>query len=183
MDNAESLKLVRQTLSGDTESYALLLRAYEAPVLRYVVFLVHDSNLAEDIVQDTFIKAYRNLAGFKQKYKFSSWLYRIAHNTAMDAVKKHRPVAVETPVLDRLTAAEAGVAERIDHEILAKDVSLCLGQLPAKYRAPIMLYFFQHKSYREISDILRLPTATVGIRISRAKARLGELCKRMEVPR
>ncbi len=185
MDDTDSLKLVRKTLSGDTESYAVLLHAYQAPLLRYIIFLVHDADLAEDIVQDTFIKAYRNLAGFKQGYKFSSWLYRIAHNTAIDVVKKHHnhTVELDDPQFVRLTAVDSKIAEQIDHEILAKDLRHCLGQLPAKYSAPILLYFFQHKSYIEISDILRLPTATVGVRIGRAKVRLRELCKNMKDPR
>jgi RNA polymerase sigma-70 factor (ECF subfamily) len=181
MDDTEDVKLVRQTLSGNTESYAVLVKTYEAPLLRYITYLVHDPDLAEDVVQDTFIKTYRNLAGFKQSYKFSSWLYRIAHNTAMDAVKKHSAVILEAPQLDRLTAVESSIAERIDQEILAKDLGRCLNKLPAKYRAPILLFYFQQKSYRDISDILRIPTATVGVRIGRAKVRMRELCKELEV--
>jgi RNA polymerase sigma-70 factor (ECF subfamily) len=181
MDGTDDIQLVRQTLSGDAASYGVLMHVYEAPLLRYATFLVHDTDMAEDIVQDTFIKAYRNLAGFKQSYKFSSWIYRIAHNTAMDAVKKHHAIILDVPLLDRLSAEESNIAERIDQEILAKDLSRCLANLPPKYRAPIVLYYFQHKSYQDISDILRIPTATVGVRIRRAKARLKVLCKQLEV--
>lgn len=174
-------RLVQLIVNGDTQNYGELVRRYESPLLRYVVFLIHDRELAEDILQDTFIKAYRNLAGFNTRLKFSSWIYRIAHNTAMDAVRKHHSIAMEATDLNRLTTVEPKIAEQIDRQILARDVSRCLAKLSAKYRAPVILYHLQQKSYAEISDILRIPTATVGVRISRAKTRLRAICKRMEV--
>ena len=174
-------ELVERIIAGDMQHYAELVGRYEAPLLRYIIFLIHDRTLSEDILQDTFIKTYRNLAGFNTHRKFSSWVYRIAHNTAMDAVKKRQPIDLDDPSLVRLATVEPKIAERIDKQILARDVSRCLAKLPVKYRAPVVLYYLQHKSYGEISDILRMPTATVGVRISRAKTRLRAICQHMEV--
>lgn len=172
---------MQRVVAGNVQAYAEVVARYEAPLLRYTVFLVHDHASAEDIVQDTFIKAYRNLAGFNTRRKFSSWIYRIAHNTAMDMVKKRQPVVIDQSDLNRLATVEPKIAEQIDRQILARDISRCLAKIPPKYSAPIILYFIQHKSYSEISDILRIPTATVGVRINRAKTRLRAICKLMEV--
>lgn len=174
-------KLVRQVVTGDIQRYGELVERYEAPLLRYIVFLIHDHELAEDILQDTFIKAYRNLAGFNTQRKFSSWIYRIAHNTAMDAVKRHHTFTLDNSAISRLATVEPKIAEHIDKQILARDIGRCLVKLSAKYRAPVILYYLQQKSYSEIGDILRVPTATVGTRIIRAKARLRKICKDMEV--
>lgn len=167
-------------MAGDSWSYGKLMERYEAPLLRYASFFTHDYEAAQDIVQETFIKAYRNLASFNDKFAFSGWLYRIAHNTALDALKKHRPISLDEPLLDELTAEDSHVAAQIDRQILAKDVAHCLDQLALKYREPIILYYFQHKSYTEISDILRLPASTVGVRIKRGKAQMRKICSQME---
>lgn len=175
-------ELVRNTLAGDTASYGELVAKYEAPLRRYVVYLIGNPDMADDVLQDSFLKAYRNLHGFKPRLKFSSWLYRITHNTAIDAVKKqHLNITLEGVELDIRTAQESGIAERIDRQILATDIRRCLAQLQPKYREPIYLYYFEDKSYREISDILRLPVATAGVRIKRAKARLKEDCQKRGV--
>lgn len=174
-------QLIQKILAGDVHAYGELVGPYEAPLLRYIVFLVHDNDLAEDILQDTLIKAYQNLAAFQTKRKFSSWLYRIAHNTAMDAVRKRQPQVIDESTLERATATESGIAEKIDHQILAKDVKQCLSKLHIKYQEPLLLYYFQHKSYADIGDILRLPPATVGVRIGRAKQQLRVLCNRKEL--
>ena len=74
--------LVVQVIEGDADAYATLMTRYESRLLRYVIYLIHDQAAAEDAVQETFIKAYQNLRSYKPSYKFSSWIYRIAHNEA-----------------------------------------------------------------------------------------------------
>lgn len=174
-------ELVAKIVRGDVRSYGDLMARYEAPLLRYITYLIHDRDMADDVLQDTFIKTYRNLARFNQHRKFSSWIYRIAHNTAMDAVKRNHPISMDEADLGRLATVEPGIAELIDKEILARDVNRCLSKLDTKYRAPLLLYYFQQKNYAEVSDILRIPSATVGVRISRGKQRLREICKHMGV--
>jgi RNA polymerase sigma-70 factor (ECF subfamily) len=174
-------ELVGKIINGDVRSYGDLMVRYEAPLLRYITYLIHDRDMADDVLQDTFIKAYRNLARFNQRRKFSSWIYRSAHNPAMDAVKKNHPISMDEATLGSLATVESGIAEQIDKEILAHDVGRCLSQLDTKYSAPLLLHYFQHKNYTEVSDILRIPSATVGVRISRGKQRLREICKKLGV--
>lgn len=175
-------ELADKTIRGNVNAYEELMVRYEFPVLRYVIYLVHDKELAEDILQETFIKAFRNMTGFDTKRKFSSWLYRIAHNTAMDALRKNRPVVIsEDPDLGKYATVEPAIAEKLDKEILAHDIGRCLAGLAQKYKAPLLLHYYQQKSYKDISDILRIPSATVGVRINRAKILLRSICQRLEV--
>ena len=87
-DTDESI--VAKITAGDVGAYAEIMNRYEPKLHPYVTYLIHNQTMADDIVQDTFIKAYRNLRGFNLKYKFSSWVYRNAHNEAMNAIKKER---------------------------------------------------------------------------------------------
>lgn len=178
MSEAETIK---EVISGHSESYSEIINTYQSPLRRYVLYLLHDPDATEDVLQDTFIKAYQNLAGYNSKYKFSSWIYRIAHNTAMDSARSVHTIPLDDELIEKLSSVEPKLAERIDKEILTKDVQKCLGELPDKYKSPVLLHYMSDKSYREVSDILRIPIATVGVRINRAKARLKEVCKRLEV--
>jgi RNA polymerase sigma-70 factor, ECF subfamily len=174
-------ELAKKAMGGDTACYEELVTRYESPLLRYAVFLIQDFDAAEDCVQDTFIKTYQNLRSFNPKLKFSSWIYRIAHNTAMDYLKKRKPVRLSERILENISAQESGVAARIDKDISARDVNRCLLKLETKYREPLALYYFQDKQYRDISEVLRLPVSTVGVRISRAKTLLKAICITMGV--
>ncbi|NCU30719.1 RNA polymerase sigma factor [Candidatus Saccharibacteria bacterium] len=175
--------IVASIVAGDIDAYADILARYEAKLHRYVVYLIHNQTMADDIVQDTFIKAYQNLQGFNSKYKFSSWIYRIAHNEAMNAIKKVRHMADDD--IDELpdTSYDQRIEEVVDSDILKAHVQGCLGKLEPKYREVIQLVYFEHMKYEEVSDILHVPTSTVGVWLSRAKTRLKELCKQRGVKR
>lgn len=174
--------LAKKVAEGDTESYRPLVEKYQLPLHRYVVFLIRDSDVADDVVQDTFIKAYKNIRGFNHKRKFSSWIYRIAHNTAMDTVRHNRSVQLDDKIIEELGASvDYNTAHKIDADIAAKNIARCLPKLDVKYREPIVLYFIQKKTYQEISDILHISVTAVGVRINRAKQKLHDICKKMGV--
>lgn len=170
-------KIVNQIIAGDSDAYAILIARYESKLQRYVTFLIHDSSLALDVVQDTFIKAYQNLQGFNSNYKFSSWIYRIAHNEAMNAVRKNG----RTRSLDNDEAPEPyyepRLDEKIDQEILNQYVHGCIEKLEPKYREVVQLVYFEHMKYDEVSDVLHVPSSTVGVWLSRAKAKLKTICE------
>ena len=175
--------IVAQVKAGDTDAYATLMERYEAKLIRYVVYLIHDTVSAHDIVQDTFIKAYQNLQAFNPKYKFSSWLYRIAHNEAMNVIKKNRHITD----YDIETLPEAGYDQRleelIDNDALKAHVHECLNKLDVKYREVIQLIYFERMKYEEVSDVLHIPASTVGVWASRAKAKLKDICEQKGVKR
>lgn len=170
----ELIEIVR---SSDKNQYAELMRRYESKLLRYVTYLVGDAQLAADIVQETFIKAYTHAHGFNLKQKFSSWLYRIAHNQAINAVTRRHSVVHDDEIL-RVVASGENIEDDFIRQELRTQLHQCVAQLPVSYREPLVLYFLEEKSYQEISDILRLPIGTVSTRINRAKQYIKNLCQK-----
>lgn len=176
-------KIIARIIAGDIETYAEIMQRYESKLLRYVTYLIHDPHTARDVVQITFIKAYQNLRGFDQKYKFSSWIYRIAHNEAMNAVKSSNHMTDDDTSELPEVGYEPSVAEMIDKDLLKGNVHECVNQLEPKYRDVVQLVYFEHMKYEEASDVLHVPTSTVGVWLSRAKSQLKRICEQRGVRR
>lgn len=159
-------------------AFGLLIERYEAKLLRYIRRLgVFSQEDAEDLLQDVFIKAYRNLKSFDTSLSFSSWIYRIAHNETISFFRKKRVRPQGHYVTDGEEALErikgdtdtAALAEAgLDGERLAK----ALDQVAQKYRDVIVLRYFEEREYKEISDILKIPSGSVATLLHRAKKAL-----------
>lgn len=173
--------LVTQVTGGEVESYGELMSRYEARLLRYVTYLIHDADAAADVVQETFIKAYQNLRGFNADYKFSSWIYRIAHNEAMSALRRERHMSPDVDAAEAAPSYEPTIMHDIDQTILKGDVIDCLDQLEPKYREVLMLQYYENMKYSEIADVLHVPPSTVGVWTSRAKAKMQAICRKKGV--
>jgi RNA polymerase sigma-70 factor (ECF subfamily) len=134
-----------------------------------------------DVLQEIFIKAYRNLNGFDTSLSFSSWIYRIAHNEAISFYRKKnvRPeghmVGDGDEILGFLASNQEGPEVKFDKEINAEEVTRALELIDEKYREPIILRFFEHKEYDEISDILEIPMGSVGTLLHRGKKQLASV--------
>ena len=180
---AKDAALIQRIIKGDTERYADIIARYQQPLLRYAIYLIHDPDMAADVVQISFIKAYRNLRAYNPRYKFSSWLYRIVHNEAMNAVRKAKHTVSESdePEYIEHFVSENLVEQRIDQDFLRDDMQACLAGLDVKYRDVLWLYYFQGMKYADISTVLHIPAATVGVRIQRAKAALKKICQQKGV--
>ena len=172
-------EVVKMTLR-DPNQYGLLVERYETKLKRYILRLgvrVHDDQL--DVLQEIFIKAYRNLNSFDTSLSFSSWIYRIAHNEAISFYrkKKVRPeghlVADSDEVLSFISSSIKGPDVQFDQNLNAQQVNEALKMLDVKYRQPLILRFFEHKEYDEISDILQIPIGSVGTLIHRGKKQLA----------
>ena len=180
MKNVNQLKdesLVELIRSEDQELYREIVRRYQKKLLRYAAYLTRDESKAADVVQTTFIKAFVNLKGFNNKKNFSSWIYRIAHNEAINLVKKEKKkMSLNNLSWNKdLSSSDPGMTDLLakkDEQIMIRKN---LKKLPLKYREPLTLFFIENKSYGEISDILRIPTGTVGTRISRGKKQIKTL--------
>lgn len=169
-------KLVLKIRTQNKELFSFIIKRYQDKLLRYALYLCQDENQAADIVQESFIKSYINLNSFDTKRKFSSWIYRIVHNEAMNALRgTHKQFS-----LDEDFEIDSGV--NLENEMLQKElkehISLCFTKMPIIYREPLSLYFLEEKSYEEISDILKLPVSTVGTRINRAKILMKKICQK-----
>lgn len=179
ISDEDIIALVRD---NDVDAYGEIMSRYESKLTRYVVYLTHDPVAAGDIVQETFIKAYQNLQGFNPKYMFSSWIYRIAHNEAMNAVKRDRHIIHDLDVENvREAAYETTTIRDIDRSILKNDMQACLDSIELKYREVLMLQYYELMKYDEIADVLHIPPATVGVWAARGKAKLRALCEKKGV--
>lgn len=171
-------KIVELVRKKDKELYAQIIKRFEDKLTRYANYLTGDENSAADIVQESFIKAYINLNGFDTKKKFSSWIYRIVHNQAMNYFNKRK----KDVLFDKDIDFDSGI--NIEDEFIKKELRdhahNCLNQMPLMYKEPLSLYFLEEKSYEEISDILRIPVGTVGTRINRAKVIMKKICQKLE---
>ncbi len=171
-------ELARLSVS-QKEFFGVLIGRYETALARYIRRLgAHDEEDVVDILQETFIKVYRNLNEFDTSLKFSSWIYRIAHNEAVSWFrKKHvRPeghlIADSDTVLMFSESEEWGSEHRFDASLNAKALEEALSTLDQKYREVVVLRFFEHKEYDEISDILKIPIGSVGTLLHRAKKQI-----------
>lgn len=163
--------LVSQVLRGRQMAFKTLMDRYQERLHRFAVQYTREADEAEDIVQDAFIRVYRNLRTFNPQLKFSSWIYRITRNLALNAIRSRKRLvngSAADALLNRVADPHNIHKEAEDRE-LAEILRTSVGQLPMKYREPITLFFLEEKSYREISDILRLPEGTIATRISRGK--------------
>lgn len=162
------------------ENYRHLVGRYEEKLTRYIMRLSGTSREdAEDILQTVFLKAYQNLNAFDQSLKFSSWIYRIAHNETVTYLRRvsSRPKTVNSEANEALVGlikTNLDVEEVIDKKTLETKLREAIDKLDQKYRDVLILKYIEDKDYKEISDILRKPPGTVATLLKRAKERLKE---------
>lgn len=165
-------EIARLVQSGNIELFGILIERYEEKMLRYGKKFLRGFEDIEDIVQDVFIKAYENIQSFDAKRKFSSWLYRIAHNEFVNAIKKKSKNPLfffDSDTLFPHPISKENSNKEANRGELNKIIDKCLDKLNLKYREPIILYYFEELSYKEIADILHIPIGTVSIRLKRGK--------------
>lgn len=168
-------KLVERVLGGNLDALTILFGRYERAVLRYAVSIVGNVDDADDVVQDAFIKAYRNLRTYQCDRPFRPWLYRIIRNEALNWRRKHHRIVTgqaATLFLEQQVDSNPSPHQLIERQELQHQMRRSLSLLPLDYREPLILYYVDERSYAEISDILRLPVNTVATRIRRGKDRL-----------
>ncbi len=174
--NLTDEEIVEKVRSNDRDLYAVIIDRYKGKLERYATNIIHDKDGASHIVQDSLVKAYINLNGFNTKKKFSSWIYRIVHNEAMNVIKKYQK---EVPILDDFDfESDEDITKDYEQKEMSTYVEKCLGSIPLIYSEPLSLYYLDEKSYEEISDILRIPMGTVAIRMSRAKKLMKHICQK-----
>ncbi|MCI0479289.1 RNA polymerase sigma factor [Candidatus Uhrbacteria bacterium] len=164
-------ELVRLALE-DREHFVHLTRRYEGKLLRYVLAITgYRKEDAEDVLQEVFIKTYVNLNGYDPRLRFSSWIYRIAHNEAVSDIRRRaaRPTrAMEDADIDRWSDG-SDLSKELDIRLDRARIEETLRAIDVKYREVLVLRFLEGHSYADIADILRKPVNTVGNLIARGK--------------
>jgi len=175
--------LVRLSLLSSS-SYKLIIDKYRQPLLRYIFRLgCKTKDDAEDVLQETFIKVYLNLNDYDPQMKFSSWLYRIAHNETMNFFRKVKitPQVAQSEgeeMLMELVSDGEDLSEVVGKNIEIETIRKIINTLDSKYKDVLILKYMEEKSYEEISDILKKPSGTVATLLNRAKVVLkNELLK------
>jgi len=175
-------QLVKLALKN-TDYYECIISRYEAKLMHYIRRITNvDKETAEDILQEVFLKIYKNLHEYDETFKFSSWIYRITHNEAISFFRKQkaRPELIDSENnddMDILGAIPADINLRDDYvkKELVHKVREIVAVLPDKYRTALILRFMEDKSYEEIADILQKPAGTVATLINRAKSEFKKL--------
>lgn len=169
---------------GDTEQFGVLVERYEKKLLRYGRKFMSAKEDVEDMVQEVFMRAFKNIRSFDATQRFSPWLYRIAHNTFVNALKKGSRDPLLFVDFDTFLPHPAyddpAERERERRELRAL-IDQGLERLAAKYREALILYYLEDLSYKEMSEVLHAPVSTVGIRLSRAKKALREAYRGLNI--
>jgi RNA polymerase sigma-70 factor (ECF subfamily) len=179
MDTPESDEaIVVRVQNGEAEAFGALVERYKEKLLRYARKFLRDQDDRDDIVQEVFIKSYENIQSFDASRRFSPWIYRIAHNEFVNAIKKRSRGPVLgldfDVVFPHLTAGETADDTALERDTRAM-LDACLDELDPKYREPLVLYYFEGLSYKDMADVLHIPMSTVGVRLARGKAMLQKV--------
>ncbi len=172
-------EIIERVQGGQTRHFAELVRRYQDTVYAMALRFLGSPSDAEDAAQETFLKVFRGLDGFKGEAKFSTWLYRITFNLCADSLRKRR----------RSGHAELGEAEQVADEpvdvedgLLSSEdrrrVRECLDELDERYRSVIVMLYYQKLSYEQIATVLGVPLKTVETRLYRARKQLRERLER-----
>jgi RNA polymerase sigma-70 factor (ECF subfamily) len=186
--SATDQEIVALAVEGKEDAYRELIRRYERPVFSLVLRMVRDRQLAEDLAQETFIKALNAIASYRPEYKFSSWIFKIANNAAIDHLRRRElntlsidgsPNAtsaedIEATALQVGDRSETPLAE-LEARELGTAIERAIGQLRPEYRSCIMLRHVEGLAYEEIAQLLDLPLGTVKTYIHRARHELRDM--------
>ena len=178
-------EVVAKSRDGDETAYRELIRRYERPVFSLIFRMVRDREIAEDLSQETFIKVLNAISTYRPEFKFSSWVFKIANNTAIDHLRRREldTLSLEgsphaaTPEAMEATALQlgTGVASPLDDVAsreLGGEIEAAINRLRTEYRSCILLRHVEGRAYEEIADILGLPLGTVKTYIHRARNEL-----------
>lgn len=177
--------VVEYAAAGREAAYRELIRRYQRPVFSLIYRIVRDRELAEDLTQETFIKVLNAIGGYRPEYKFSSWIFKIANNAAIDQLRRRAlktvsihgapnaesADAIEATTLQIGDARESQLDELTSRE-LGSQIERAIGHLRPEYRSCILLRHVEGRSYEEIAELLDLPLGTVKTYIHRARNEL-----------
>ncbi len=181
-------EIVALAKEGREAAYRELIRRYERPVFSLILRMVRDRQLAEDLSQETFIKALNAIASYRPEFKFSSWIFKIANNAAIDQLRRREvdtlsidgaPNAtsaddIEATALQVGDKGETPLAE-LEARELGTHIERAIAQLRPEYRSCIMLRHVEGLAYEEIAQLLDLPLGTVKTYIHRARHELRDM--------
>jgi RNA polymerase sigma-70 factor (ECF subfamily) len=172
---------VAEATAGSQSAFEQIVRRFQGPVIGLIARMTGDRMLAEDLAQETFVKAFRNLSAFDTSRRLSSWLFRIAHNTALDALRRSRPamLSLDVPSADGGAPLDvrdpAAAIDPVERDALGRAIEAALLHLRPDQRAAIVLRYEEGLAYEEIGHVLGIPEATARSHVHRARRSLARL--------
>ena len=183
MEN-EINQIIKQVKKGNKDAFGVIIDAYERRIYQHCYRLLGSFHDAEEVTQEAFVKAYTKIHTFKNKQKFSPWIYRIATNTAVDWMRKKKPLYIlDQPIavgenityLDHVKNTSETPEETIEQKENQDEMQQFLLQLPSKYRVVLVLRYMDELSIKEMSEVLDLPIGTIKTQLHRGIEALREL--------
>lgn len=164
-------ELIARKLNGDDDAYAALIDRYKEGLYRHCFKFMRNEDEAEDVAQEAFIEAFVHLDRYNPKFRFSTWLYKIATNLALTRLRKRRDIRMDEDELDRVLSDLPGAQDLA----LYRELHEAVDALPLQYRTVVSMHYWQGKSYSEIA--MRMGTSTGSVKgwMSRAKKQLKEV--------
>ncbi len=161
-------EIIDEVRAGNVRSYALLVDRHKDRAMTLALRLTGDHREAEELVQDAFVKAFRNLSRFRGESRFGTWFYRIVYNLCMTRLRRRMSAPrlldiTDETVLDALPAEEESIPfdERLETSDLLRFLSTEVDALPPQYKSAVTLYYVQEMSYEEIAGVMEIPLGTV----------------------
>ncbi len=169
--------IVEDVKNGNRQLFGVIIKRYQSKLYNYLYRFAHERQACEDLVSETFIKAYFNLQMCRNPERFASWLFAIGHNTGINWWKqvsrdRERMVAIDDIKREIPDTSHLEIQRAMERKEDAALVEAALMQLEEKYRFPLLLFYYEDFSYEEISDILGISLNTVKTHLFRAKKRL-----------
>jgi len=180
--DGDEAELIERAKAGDTKAFGVLVERYQRRVVGVAMAVVHDQEDALELAQETFVRAFENVGKFESRSSFSTWLYRIAANIAIDFRRRERRHPAmrgeEAEIeLQRLPSKLGDAFKETQRGEMAQRIRGALDQLTPEHRAAILLREVEGLSYDEISDVLQCPRGTVMSRLHYARNHLREILK------
>jgi len=185
---ASDRQIVAWAQDGAEVAFRELVRRYQRPVFSLIYRMVRDREIAEDLAQETFIKVLNAIDSYRPEHKFSSWIFKIANNAAIDHLRRREPdllsldgapdaVSAERQAATALQIGDMGESplDELEARELGSHIETAIARLRPEYRACILLRHVEGRAYEEIATILDLPLGTVKTYIHRARAELREI--------
>jgi RNA polymerase sigma-70 factor (ECF subfamily) len=186
MSKYSDADLVRLSLKNE-DNFLYLMKRYEKKLIGYIMKISNfNIDEAEDVLQEVFIKVYKNLYGFDESLSFSAWIYRITRNETITHFRKNKVyynnlTQEENEFFLNGLASDLDVEEKIDKKYLKDNIDKILKKIDLKYREALVLKFLEEKDYKEISDILQKPMGSVATLISRGKKQFYREFKKSKI--
>lgn len=180
----EEALLISRARDGDQEAFQQLVERYQGAVYNLAYRMLGDPGDAEDAAQEIFVRIYRQLGRYDPARKFSTWVLAIATNFCIDQLRRRRMQLVPLEnIIPWARSRESGPEGEAITQEERDEVQRLITRLPEKYRAPLVLRYFDELSCAEIAEVLGMPEGTVKTQIHRARKALGKLLAEGEEPR